>query len=626
MMASLYASVLQIFDWVIRGSFMASILVVLVLFLQFFLKKKLEARWMYLLWLPVALRLLLPWTPESSLSIYNILPEKLVTLGIQQQNQAPLLSSGAWMQSAGKGEIAVEESLFSSPENSKSLDQTSSLIDQRPASALANESSLRWKTSVVTILLLIWLSGVVLLAAKTGYEQTRLKQALRAGRTIETPQLLALFQETKNLIGVTKKVQFVASERIPGPAVVGFYKPVVVISPQLLVTLRQEQLQYILAHECAHIRRQDVAVNWILHIILIFHWFNPFIWLALFKARQDQEMACDAYVLDRLKPQQNHIYGQTIIHVLEHFAGNRQQPGLAGMSSTHEQMKRRLLMIKHFHKKSYSLSILGISTILALSSVSLVDAKPSASSIKQSAVAVAQMDQKTTVITSDSVSKKENKRLSRKEFDKLYKGEAKITIDEFYRLYQLQEKNPDDIYGVYINNKKTNSKGPEVIWYGPVENWFHTYESYMQKADTLKGEFLQRPTTLPEEYTFVEGQIMANLDPKFKKDLREEAAKNGKAVHSKKYTWNTMEGSLIKFINGDNYVIFNFYEIDSKHKEKQKDYKYYQAKKDATNKKPQENELTWYGKDKSYRIVTNADNPLTKEELIILSETMIGRN
>ena len=109
--------------------------------------------------------------------------------------------------------------------------------------------------------------------------------------------LSAVFHETKQQLGVKRNVQFVASERIPGPAVVGYSKPAIVISPSLLITLKQEQLQYILAHEFAHIQRRDVAVNWLVHIILIIHWFNPLLWLAVHKARQDQEMACDACVL-----------------------------------------------------------------------------------------------------------------------------------------------------------------------------------------------------------------------------------------------------------------------------------------------------------------------------------------
>ncbi|WP_084411081.1 M56 family metallopeptidase [Paenibacillus glacialis] len=395
---TLHASLLSFFGWVIRGSFMAGTLVLLVLILQFLLKNKLEARWKYLIWLPVAIRLLLPWAPESSLSLYNVLSLEAIAPGIHQKTQDPSV-----LREAGRAsEAAVHGERYLKPETS----EISGIPALSHESGTVQERGFWWnkikQLGFTNGLMLVWFAGVLFLAAKTVYDQLRLKRALRAGRSIETPFLSAAFQETKQLLGINRKVRFVASERIPGPAVVGFREPAVVISPRLLVTLRKKQLQYILAHEFAHIQRRDVAVNWVIHIILILHWFNPLIWLAAYKARQAQEMACDACVLDRMGPQQNSAYGQTIIHVLEHFSGGNHQPGLAGLSATHKEMKRRLIMIKQFNKKSYRLSILGLGMILALGSVTLVNAKESnAASIPQKASVQAEQDSKAAEATQD---------------------------------------------------------------------------------------------------------------------------------------------------------------------------------------------------------------------------------
>ncbi|MCU6340013.1 hypothetical protein KW823_26215, partial [Enterobacter quasiroggenkampii] len=81
-----------------------------------------------------------------------------------------------------------------------------------------------------TMLMSVWLLGVLLFAAKTVYVQSQLKRVLRAERTIETPYLSTVFRETKRIMGVKRDVRFVASERISGPAVVGFCKPAIVIS------------------------------------------------------------------------------------------------------------------------------------------------------------------------------------------------------------------------------------------------------------------------------------------------------------------------------------------------------------------------------------------------------------
>lgn len=369
MSPSLYETVVSFFGWVIQGSFMAGILVMLILILQFLFQNKLEARWKYLLWIPVAIRLLLPWAPESSLSLYNVLSLESFMPGIHQQMQDPSISASETGEHV-KGSVAEKYGIVVG---------ITELTAPTDTSGSKPENHFWWNeiTSMgfVPVLVLIWLTGVLLLVAKTIYDQLRLQHALRAGSRIETPLLLALFHDTRQQLGVKRKVEFVSSERIPGPAVVGFCKPTVVISSSLLMSLHEGQLQYILAHEFAHVRRRDVAVNWIMHLVLILHWFNPLVWLAVNRARQDQEMACDAFVLDRMRPQQNNAYGQTIIQVLEHFSGDHRLPGLAGLSATHKQMKRRLIMIKQFNKKSYRLSILGMTIILALGSVTLVNAK-----------------------------------------------------------------------------------------------------------------------------------------------------------------------------------------------------------------------------------------------------------
>lgn len=344
MSPSLYETVVSFFGWVIQGSFMAGILVMLILILQFLFQNKLEARWKYLLWIPVAIRLLLPWAPESSLSLYNVLSLESFMPGIHQQMQDPSISASETGEHV-KGSV---------PEKYGIVVGITELTASTDTSGSKPENRFWWNeiTSMgfVPVLVLIWLTGVLLLVAKTIYDQLRLQHALRAGSRIETPLLLALFHDTRQQLGVKRKVEFVSSERIPGPAVVGFCKPTVVISPSLLMSLHEGQLQYILAHEFAHVRRRDVAVNWIMHLVLILHWFNPLVWLAVNRARQDQEMACDAFVLDRMRPQQNNAYGQTIIQVLEHFSGDHRLPGLAGLSATHKQMKRRLIMIKQFNK------------------------------------------------------------------------------------------------------------------------------------------------------------------------------------------------------------------------------------------------------------------------------------
>lgn len=566
---TLHENLLLFFGWVIRGSFMAGIMIVLVLMLQFLLKNKIEARWKYWLWFPVAIRLLLPWAPESSLSLYNVLSLEAIVPGIHQQTQvSPLWKETGRISAA----IHVERSIH--PEASGTSEVPAPSLESGPV----QDSGYWWngfkQIGFTNILMSGWLAGVLLLAAKTVYDQLRLKQALRTGRKIDTPSLSAVFHETKQQLGVKQTVQFVASERIPGPAVVGFNKPAIVISPSLLITLQKDQLQYILAHEFAHIQRRDVAVNWLMHIILIIHWFNPLLWLAVHKARQDQEMACDACALNRMSPQQNNAYGQTIIHVLDHFSGNQRQPGLAGLSATHKQMKRRLTMIKHFHKKSYRLSILGMGMILALGSVTLVNAKESdAGNVTSKASVQSEQDGAVVNNVPDIIYPEGDidRELYKKELEKAEKkaeaaAKALTPEDKKYieaetnRVKKLSEET-GDMYVLYHKYKDLNS-GFDLSYWGGIEK-FTAYEDYLNRASTLEGSILKRPANLPEGYKFSKARIEGPTEGKFLDEVRAEGKESGKPIYAKKIDWKEAATIRLEYTNGKDTLAISKYMLDS---------------------------------------------------------------
>ncbi len=136
-----------------------------------------------------------------------------------------------------------------------------------------------------------------------------------------------------------------------------------------------DQFRYIFNHELAHIKRTDVAMNWLMHVLVILHWFNPIIRFVCARIRADQEVACDALALSYIHAEHKAAYGQTIINLLEHYAGARRYPGLVGLSGNYKHLKRRILMIKHFKKNSMRLSVLGLVMLLTVCSFSLVNAQ-----------------------------------------------------------------------------------------------------------------------------------------------------------------------------------------------------------------------------------------------------------
>jgi hypothetical protein len=73
-------------------------------------------------------------------------------------------------------------------------------------------------------------------------------------------------------------------------------------------------------------------------VLQVAHWFNPLVWVAFHTLRIDQEAACDAYILSRIKKVTPADYAHTIISLLESFCQNRGLPALAGIVENKSQM------------------------------------------------------------------------------------------------------------------------------------------------------------------------------------------------------------------------------------------------------------------------------------------------
>jgi bla regulator protein BlaR1 len=84
------------FEWLLRASWQAAVLTVLVLCVQFCLRKRLDGRWRHLLWFLVLARLVMPWSPPSPVSLFNYVHfERLPAVAAQPQvTPAPVQTAG----------------------------------------------------------------------------------------------------------------------------------------------------------------------------------------------------------------------------------------------------------------------------------------------------------------------------------------------------------------------------------------------------------------------------------------------------------------------------------------------------------------------------------------------------
>lgn len=306
------------FDWLIETSLMASILVGFILCIKMLFRNKLTPRWQYMLWIVLMIRLLLPWSPDSSYSIYSLLSYRSSVSEVIPKNMPSTES------------IVNIESDRTVESNSKMVTKTS-----EPEVEVSLEQQTPF--SLYKLAMYVWLVGVFLLAVITFITNRRLYSYIKKQPDITDEQVVTVFNRCKQSMKMKKAVSLRLAGKIASPTVFSFFRPKVLLSKKHMKVLNEQQLQYVFYHELAHIKRSDVAVNWIMYSLILLNWFNPILWYAYFCMREDQELACDAYALSFIDKEEQIAYGHTIITLLEHYS--YQVPSLANLSRNKRTLK-----------------------------------------------------------------------------------------------------------------------------------------------------------------------------------------------------------------------------------------------------------------------------------------------
>jgi bla regulator protein blaR1 len=148
----------------------------------------------------------------------------------------------------------------------------------------------------------------------------RLTRAFLYTRNIRTNGLIKpdvewkLFvKRTAGYLGINKEVSLYFSELVKSPLTLGFVKPLILIPVASLNHLTADQLEAILLHELAHIKRADYLINIILSVIEVALFFNPFTQLLGKLIKKERENSCDDWVLQfQYKPA---MYAEALLRI-----------------------------------------------------------------------------------------------------------------------------------------------------------------------------------------------------------------------------------------------------------------------------------------------------------------------
>jgi beta-lactamase regulating signal transducer with metallopeptidase domain/ankyrin repeat protein len=336
--------------WIWEASWQAALIALVVLLVQTLLGGKLTAGWRHGLWLLVIARLLLPDLPASKTSLYNAMP--------------PELRSGSFSIRPALGYQG-----HASPAPSPAQPSPSSV------SSIAPSKPFPWQES----LLALWLTGAALSLFRLAASSFSFRRLIRRTRQVPSATMQALLHDAANTLRM-RAPEMIETSSVDSPAVTGLWRPLVLLPPGLEKKFEPEEIRFLLLHELAHIRRGDLWANMLACILGALHWFNPILWLAFRRLRQDREAACDASVLSTQPPSSCIGYGEALIKVLEGMQNSRRPAAVVGILESHGQLRRRLRQIAS-HVKPSRLAIAGGAALLVTLAATLLtraEEKPAA--------------------------------------------------------------------------------------------------------------------------------------------------------------------------------------------------------------------------------------------------------
>lgn len=228
-----------------------------------------------------------------------------------------------------------------------------------------------WYNTNTTAIVNIYLMGIALLTGRLLYNLFMLRRLKLDGIKEPPKQWTAILENSMKALTINKNVRLLLSEKVNVPMIMGTLKPIILIPVALANTLTIKEVEAILLHELAHVKRNDYLINIIQMFIETILFYNPFVWLISSIIRKEREHCCDDIVV--MQTEDKLPYAKALA-ALETYRLYPAQPALAATGSKNQLLTRikRIMEMKNNNINFGQLTAVLLIVILLLSSIALI--------------------------------------------------------------------------------------------------------------------------------------------------------------------------------------------------------------------------------------------------------------
>lgn len=323
-------------------------IVIGLIFLTPFLNKRYAAKWKYLIWIFLALRLLLPFSGVNGQYVMDRMSQLNVVANFESEENDASNPTGLAVPYRG---IVVE------------------IPAQMTAPIKASSEKNTAGITMLDIVALVWIIGslIFMTVHLISYFQYKY-QVKKNGKRVKEACILSPMFQLKRELHIRRTVSVMEYDEAESPMIIGFIKPVLVLPKE---QYSSEDLFFILKHELVHLKRGDVYLKLLFVTANAVHWFNPFIWIMQKEAAIDMELSCDERVTRGTSYAMRKAYTETLLSMLHKQCVRKTALSTQFYGGT-AIMKKRFKNILIRSKKKNGILILVCAMILTIGLGTLV--------------------------------------------------------------------------------------------------------------------------------------------------------------------------------------------------------------------------------------------------------------
>ena len=234
----------------------------------------------------------------------------------------------------------------------------------------------------------LWMAGSLSALAVLATGLIGVHRLRRESQAIESDEILSRLKALARSLGIARHVGIAICDRLAVPVLVGVIRPHILLPPAALCGWSVDQLEMVLLHELAHLRRWDNLINIMQRVVESVLFFHPVVWWLSGWLCLERELCCDRLVVSRLG--QPVAYAELLVALTG--SGHQRRPVVLAMADRHVLTRIRRLL--NFEDRSMKLTMpegigllgalfVGTSLVFGLHAAQLVPNGESKESIRE---------------------------------------------------------------------------------------------------------------------------------------------------------------------------------------------------------------------------------------------------